>query len=98
MIIIEIANPGFRPVTISSPYIRLPRGDNLMFPWPTANVQFPYELGEGKSCCLWVEETEIKQSLKKQGYSGKVELIAYVSDQTGKKYKAKKALKYDVGK
>jgi hypothetical protein len=97
-LLIEVANPGYRRVTIQPSYIRLPHGEKLVFPWPTAEVRFPHELLEGKSCSLWVEEAEVKRSLKEKGYSGKVKLQAEVYDQTGKNYRAKKALKYDLSR
>ena len=98
MFIIEVANPGYRPVTIGTPYIKLPDKGSLFFLMPTAEVQFPHELQEGKRCLLWVEEAEVKRSLKGKGYSGKVTLRAEVSDQTGKRYRGKKALVFDIGK
>jgi hypothetical protein len=79
--LIEVANPGYRPVTIQPPYSR-----------------FRHELLEGKSCSSWIEEAAVKRSLKEKGYSGKVKLRAEVDDQTGKKYRAKKALKYDLSR
>jgi hypothetical protein len=98
MLLIEIANPGYRPVTVQTPYIKLPRGGSLIFPWPTAEVRFPHELAEGKSCSLWVEEAEVKRCLKEKGYSGEVKLRVEVRDQTGRKYKSKKDLKFNLNK
>ena len=98
MFLIDIANPGYRPVTVNTPCIRLPSGESLIFPWPTAEVRFPYELQEGKNCMLWAKESEIIRSLKQKGYSGKIKLRAEVHDQTGKKYKSKKAMKLNLNK
>jgi hypothetical protein len=98
LFLIEVSNPGYRSVTIDTPYIRLPYGGNLITPWPTAEVHFPHELHEGKRCILWIEEAEVKRNLKDSGYSGKIELWAEVNDQTGKKHVAKKALVYDINK
>jgi hypothetical protein len=81
--LIEVANPGYRPVTIQPPYIRFPHGEKLVMLWPTAEVRFPYELLEGKSCSSWIEEAAVKRSLKEKGYSGKAKLRAEVDDQTG---------------
>jgi hypothetical protein len=96
MLLIEVGNPGYRPVTVQTPYIKLPHEESLVFPLPTAEVRFPHELQEGKRCLMWVEEAEVKRSLKEKGYSGKVKLRAEVYDQTRKKYRTKKALKFDL--
>lgn len=94
MLLIDVANPGYRSVTISFPYIRLPNEKILFFPPLKASVPFPHELKEGKSCMVWTEEAEIKRVLLEQGYSGAIKLRAEVADQTGKKYRAKKALEF----
>lgn len=97
MIMLEVTNPGDRTVTINAPYIKLPGGKNMITPWPTASVKFPYELPEGKNCFLWVKRSEVKLNLVKQGYSGKVPCRGAVQDATGKKpYLSKKTLKLDL--
>ena len=89
-------NPGDRKVTINVPYIKLPDGRSLVTPWPTANVQFPYDLLEGKNCFLWAKESDIKQTLLEKEYSGKVKLHGAVSDATGKVFISKKPWGFDL--
>jgi hypothetical protein len=96
LILIEVVNLGYRPVTVEAPYIILPDGKYLVMPLPRFGDKFPYELREGKKCSFWIEEIEIRQTLKEKGYSGNLKLYAEVSDQTGKKYRARKAFIYNL--
>ncbi|MCU0290251.1 MAG: hypothetical protein MUF15_28180 [Acidobacteria bacterium] len=89
-LIIKIANPGSRPVTINSPRLLLPDKKSVVFLETINNVSFPHELQEGKACEILVEKEKIKQVLKEQGYSGEIKVIGEVSDATGKNYKSKK--------
>jgi len=98
-LLIKIINLGFRSVTVEHPYIQiLDTKKYLICPIPIANVNFPYELREGKSCVECVSENEIRSELKKIGLTGKVKLLAIVADQTGKKFKASKPIEFDIDK
>lgn len=71
---------------------------SLFVPIPIASVRFPYELKEGTSCKEWIREDGLREELKKKNYSGKVKLVAIVSDQTGKKFKSDEPIEFDVDK
>ena len=96
MLIISIANPGNRAVTIDSPYIELPDRTTLIWPNPLSDVRFPYQLEEGQSCHVRAEIEEVKDELVKNGHSATVKLTAKVRDRTGKIYSARKPLEFDL--
>ena len=96
MLIIRVANPGNRAVTIDSPYIELPDRTTLIWRNPLSDVRFPYELEEGKSCHVWAEIEDVTGELVKKGHSGKVKLTAKVKDRTDKIYSAKKPLELEL--
>ncbi len=88
---ITVANPGNRTVTINTPSLLLPNKKSLVFPQPKSDVSFPHELLEGKNCAVWTDMGILKHELKAEGYSGKIKVIAEVTDATDKKYRSKKS-------
>jgi hypothetical protein len=97
LLFINVSNPGYRTVTINAPYFELPYGQKLEFPHPLADVDFPYELQECKSCRLWAKETDVIQFFAIScGYSGEVHLRGAVLDATGRVYKSKKTFRLDL--
>jgi hypothetical protein len=96
MVLLEVVNPGDRNVTINTPYIDLPHGKHLITPWPLSHVTFPYELPEGKNCATWSKESQVREALVKSGHKGKVPLRGAVREVTGKKFKSKETIEFDV--
>jgi hypothetical protein len=96
MLIISIANPGNRAVTIDSPYIELPDRTTLIWPNPLSDVRFPYHLEEGQRCHVRAKMEEVKGELVKNGHSATVKLTAKIRDRTGKVYSARKPLEFDL--
>jgi len=96
MLLIEIINPGLKPVTINGPQLRLPDGRSLIMPIPNSNIKFPYELGEGKSVHTWIEVKDLKDTLLNFGYIEQVKIKAVVMDQTGKEFYSRRLLKFNL--
>lgn len=90
MLFITVSNTGFRPVTLNASGILLPNKHQLIFMVPKSNVQFPYELLEGRNCTVWIEVKVLVQDLKRNSYSGKVKLKGFFRDATGAVYKSKR--------
>lgn len=82
-VVLYIANPGLRPVTVTFPVFRLPCGGSLWFPMPDGTTKFPCELSEGKSCMMWINATDFARELIKRGFDGKVKIMAVVKDAVG---------------
>jgi len=89
MLFVTASNTGFRPITLNASGILLPHKQQLLFMVPKSNVQFPYELLEGKNCIVWIEVKVLVQDLKKNSYSGKVKLKGFFRDATRAVYKSK---------
>lgn len=96
VLLIRATNPGDRSVTLASPGILLPNNKHMVFLEPISNVQFPYELAEGKSCETVTPVKEIAQMLQRQhGYSGELMLRGYYDNSLGGKYISEE-LKFNV--
>jgi putative transposase len=89
MLILRASNPGNRTVTLTGPGVRLPNGAQAFFPVPESNVEFPYDLPEGKSCSVWTEASHFARDLRNHGLSGTVKLVGFYRDATGTAWKSK---------
>lgn len=87
MLILTVANPGNRTLTINKPILELPDKSILVF-HPTGSTarQYPFELLEGKNCMIWIEIAEVAKALKEKGFSGKVKIRGIVTDAVGNKF------------
>lgn len=97
-LLITVTNPGNRKVIVNTPYLKLPDGKYLVTPVPSSHVRFPYKLGDGDNCAIWIEMNEVKGSLLKNEYSGIVKLKGKVSDGAGKEYISKKSCDFNTDK
>lgn len=88
MLIREAANIGNRTVTLSAQGYELPDQKQLVSLMPQSNVTFPYDLEPGKNCLTWGEIRKEARSLRESGYKGKVNLVGFYRDQTGKTYRS----------
>lgn len=86
VILITMANPGDRTVTVQTPTILLPNKSALFFPDPLSNVTFPHDLQDGKNCVLWTSAYEVIKQLRNLGFRGETRLVAQCTDGVGKKY------------
>ncbi|MGB9845867.1 MAG: hypothetical protein ACPLF9_08930 [Methanothermobacter tenebrarum] len=89
MLFLSASNLGQKTVTLSSFGIRIPYNKQLIIPNPEGDVRFPHELLPGKSCQIWIEVSEIVETLKSEGFSGKINLIGFYRDQTDRTYRSK---------
>lgn len=96
MLFITVYNIGGKSLLINSPRIVLSDGKSFVFPNPQSDVKFPHKLEEGAKCEVWTEMKALAKELYKNGYKGKIRLMADVSDGTDKKYKTKKAWIFNV--
>ena len=89
VILMTIANPGSRPVTVNSALIWLPNKKQLLLSDHWSNITYPHNLQEGNNCLLWVDPYEIAAICSEEGFTGKVKLIGVVKDALGKTYKSR---------
>ena len=86
MLIIEVANPGTKPVIINSVAISF-KGQIAIFPGILPGThRVPFELEPGKNATFWTPLSEFASSLLEEGARGKVKLRARVSSATGDYY------------
>jgi len=88
MLFIQASNPGDRSVNIISMGISLPRKKQVDFPDPQGNVRFPHDLPEGKSCSIWIEARILAQTLKAEGYAGKIKIRGFARSGIGTMYQS----------
>ena len=51
-----------------------------------SNVRFPYELGPGRKCEVWIAERELAEAIATRGQSGKVRLVGFYTDELANSY------------
>jgi hypothetical protein len=89
MIFVTAANTGHRPVTLSSMGLRMPDGRSLVNLEQQGSVQLPHHLNEGTSVTHWMPLQGVKESLRRSGAFGKVEIFAYYNDAVSTTHKSK---------
>ena len=89
VILMTIANPGSRSITVSSALVWLPNKKQLLLSDQRSNITYPHTLQEGNNCLLWVDPYEIAAICSEEGFTGKVKLLGIVKDALGKTYKSK---------
>lgn len=94
MLILEIANPGKRRAVISAAGISLGK-KHAFFPLIEGTRRIPFELPPDESATFWVPVKNFAESLKEEGYRGKVRLKAFFKDALGKAYYSR-GLKIDL--
>lgn len=94
-VLLTVANPGHKTVTIQSPEFLLPDGRVLTFLKPLSNVNFPHKLEPEESCVVYTDVHHLALQLAENGYMNKITLIPCCRDQVGRRYKGKK-WKFDV--
>jgi hypothetical protein len=94
---INVMNRGSRPAYVNAPTLRAPNGKFLSFVGVPDFKKFPKSLDDGESASLCVPYAEIANTVKKQGYTGTIELRPSCLDGTEKRHWGKK-WKLDVDK
>ncbi len=84
-LVLKAQNIGHRPVTLNSMGFKVSRfKGGFIIINPRSNVQFPFELKEGKDCIVWSEENYIKERLRESGLSGDIKLTGLFVDAISK--------------
>jgi hypothetical protein len=93
LVFLEAANQGAVPVmvpSISSLKVLMPN-DKVMTPlsdtWES-DREFPFELGPGRAYSIWRSMRGFAASMKKNGYSGKVNLVVTLWDEAHREFKS----------
>ena len=87
--ILSALNTGSKTIRLNSIGIFLPNNLKYAIIRPQGDVQFPYDLAEGNKCQVWEKRKNILQSLKENGFSGKVKLVGYYRSALDVVYKSK---------
>lgn len=92
MLFIDVSNPGYSSATIEAPYFESKKGLAYKPPALTADVQFPFELGPGKSCSRAVMYMDLVHFFGTScGLKGEVWVHGIVREMTGKVWKSRHA-------
>ena len=75
VLLIEATNPGNRTVILNGACIILPNKQQVVFPNPESNVEFPHALEEGNSCLVWTEMKGLAKKLRQQQLRGIIMLL-----------------------
>jgi len=90
MFLIEVVNPGHRPVTINNVGLVLPNKKELVLIDSGPYLKLPRELKEGTSCSAMIPAKDILATLKEQGLNGTIFVHPYCRDALGKRHKGKR--------
>lgn len=87
-VLIEIANIGEKPITISSGGLLLPNKVTLMGGMRSENTTapLPHELNHGKSFTMWFDLRQVEMALAQSGFPPGSEIRAKFCDQTSNVY------------
>src|SRR6266571_3249525 len=93
LVSLEASNRGPVPVfvrSISSLRVLMP--DNMaMTPlsdtW-ASDTDFPFELGPGRAYTIWRDARGFANSMKRNGYNGRVNLVVMLTDEAGREFKS----------
>ena len=89
MVFVEAANPGQKPVTLSSVGFILPFQSKVFLRQPQGTVRIPCELAPESSCQIWIGAREMAALLRSHGLSGKLKVVGFYADQVGRTHKSK---------
>lgn len=97
LVLVEAANPGSQPVTLTSWGFLLGDGRTLVsFAHIDGTVRLPYKLLSGESCKMWMEKPSLTESLLEAGFEGTVKLIGFYTDALGTKHKSAEVFNFDL--
>ena len=94
-ILMEAANIGEKPVTLSSAGLLLPDGSQFVIFSNNSTQRLPCELTHGKNVTMWFDVKPLAVQLKQRGYSSTVKLRGRFSDQASNEYVGK-TIEFDV--
>ena len=97
LVLVEAANPGSQPVTLTSWGFLLRDGRTLVsMDARDGTVRLPYELPPGKNCMMWMVKPSLAMSLLERGYQGTVDLIGFYIDALGVSHKSAEVFEFDL--
>lgn len=85
---VKVANPGPRPVTVSTLELHVDGMARFAVPTPAANVRLPCRLDDGESCMMWVPARDFAGALVQLGCSGTIPFLAVVRDAVGQEFRS----------
>jgi hypothetical protein len=96
MLFVTVTNKGLRATTLNIPYLLLPKGKKFFFPVPQSSVTYPHKLEDGTNFMMWIGMHKLADTLRKNGFSGKVKIHAEVADAADNKYRSKAHWTFDT--
>ncbi len=93
---VKAINIGKIPIVLSSVHIRMPDGKNYIQLNSPNSPQLPYDLLPQKSYSYFFNAKDLAAKMKEHGYSEKIYLMPYYTDQIDKKHRSKR-YRFDLG-
>jgi hypothetical protein len=90
MLILEVANPGEKPATITSVGLKWRDKSIAFIRGIQGTRQIPFELEPGKNATFWTAAREMATTLKEEGARGKVPLRSQFTTAIGTEHVSKK--------
>lgn len=84
LISLSAANAGKETTVLTSAGWRLPNGMDVIIPIPKSPRPFPHKLAPGDAHQMFMATSEIQESLRSEGLSGKVRMKPFYRDQIGR--------------
>jgi len=89
MLILEVANPGEKHVTVSAVEMLFGK-EKAIFPNIQGTNRLPFELQSGQNASFWTPANEFASDLQRRGYKGKLKIRANFRDAVGNNYASNK--------
>lgn len=94
-ILVEAANIGDKPVTVSSSSLELPDGSQVINFTNNSTSNLPSELTHGKNITFWYDVKPLASELYKRGYRSTIKIRARICDQASNVFFSK-SMDFDV--
>jgi hypothetical protein len=88
-ILVTALNEGQQAVTLVSAGLRLPGNKTTHQFGPSGTAKFPHQLQRGQSTYIAVPTRDVAEALKREGFSGTINVKGYFRDALDKTYKSK---------
>ena len=80
MLLFKVANPGDKPVQLTSIRVLLKSGESMVFPYLQGQRPLPCFVDPYTSLNFWVKLSDVEESIRRRNYTGAAKIHAVATD------------------